>query len=118
MADFAKIEKIDIHFHLHSENTDFVTLARQDRFSFLNVATQSSGPEVMAQKHKTVLLQHKANPDRVTAVSSFSMAGWDDADWQQKTIRFLDDTFDRGAVGVKVWKNIGMVVRDKMASWS
>jgi predicted TIM-barrel fold metal-dependent hydrolase len=41
------------------------------------------------------------------------MAGWDEPDWQEKTIRYLDGTFAKGAVGVKVWKNIGMEFRDK-----
>lgn len=113
MGDFATVEKIDIHFHLHSENTDFVAMARRDRFSFLNIATPSAGPEVMAQKHRTVFLQFQANPDRVAPVSSFSTDGWDDPDWQQQTIRFLNETFAKGAVGVKVWKNIGMVDRDR-----
>ena len=113
MDDFAAIEKIDIHFHLHTDNTDFVAMARRDRFGFLNIATQSAGPEVMELKHRTIFLQYQANPDRVAPVSSFSMDGWDQPDWQQKTIRFLDDTFQQGAVGVKVWKNIGMDVRDK-----
>jgi predicted TIM-barrel fold metal-dependent hydrolase len=113
LEDFATIEKIDIHFHLHTENADFVTLARRDRFSFLNIATQSAGPDVMEQKHKTMFLQYRTNPDRIAPVSSFSMEGWDDPDWQQQTIRSLDGTFAKGAVGVKVWKNIGMVTRDK-----
>ena len=111
--DFATIEKVDIHFHLHSANTDFVAMARRDRFCFLNIATQSDVAEVMKRKHETIFLQYRANPDRVAPVSSFSMDGWDEPDWQERTIRFLDDTFQKGAVGVKVWKNIGMVVRDK-----
>ena len=113
MKDFDTIEKVDIHFHLHSDKTDFVALSRRDRFRFLNIATQSADAETMKQKHDTIFIQLHASPDRVAAVSSFSMDGWDDADWQPRTIRFLDSTFDKGAVGVKVWKNIGMVVRDK-----
>ena len=112
-ADFAKVEKIDIHFHLHSADTKFMELAKRDRFSILNIATQSAPADVMREKHRTIFLQHAAHPDRVAPVSSFSMDGWDDDDWQQKTIQFLDDTFEKGAVGVKVWKNIGMVFRDK-----
>lgn len=110
--DFADVEKIDIHCHLHMTSTDFVALARKDRFSFLNIATQSVGPEEMRQRLETVLLQHRANPDRVAAVTSFSMEGWDQPDWQQRTIQALDESFAQGAVGVKVWKNIGMVARD------
>ena len=111
--DFSKVEKIDIHFHLHSENTEFMELAQRDRFSILNIATQSAPADVMREKHRTMFLQHAAHPTRVAPVSSFSMDGWGDPDWQRKTIEFLDQTFEKGAVGVKVWKNIGMVVRDR-----
>lgn len=112
-ADFAKIEKVDIHFHLHSEDTRFMELARKDRFSILNIATQSAPADVMRQKHRSIFLQYEAHPDRVAPVSSFSMEGWDAPNWHEKTIQFLDSTFERGAVGVKVWKNIGMVFRDQ-----
>lgn len=111
--DFAKVEKIDIHFHLHIDDARFMELAAKDRFCILNIATQSAPAEVMRVKHRTIFAQYKAHPDRVAPVSSFSMDGWDDADWQRKTIAFLDDTFAQGAVGVKVWKNIGMEFRDR-----
>ena len=111
--DFTKVEKIDIHFHLHTDDTSFVELAKRDRFKLLNIATQSAPADVMREKHRTIFLQHEANPDHATPVSSFSMDGWDEPDWQENTIRFLNKTFENGAVGVKVWKNIGMVVRDK-----
>ncbi len=86
--DFTRVEKIDIHFHLHTENTDFVTLARRDRFSFLNIATQSAGPDVMEQKHKTMFLQYGANPDRIACVSSFSMDGWDDRSYFRRNPQY------------------------------
>lgn len=112
--DFSTIEKIDCHFHLHSDDIRFMELAAKDRFSVVNIATQSAPPEVMREKHRTLFVQRAANPDRIAAISSFSMEGWDDKKtWQAETIAFLDDTFERGAVGVKVWKNIGMVFRDQ-----
>ncbi len=113
VEDFTKVEKIDIHFHLHNDTPGFVELAERDRFSFLNIATQSSPADVMREKHRTIFALYQAYPHRVAPVSSFSMDGWDGSDWQQKTVRFLDETFDKGAVGVKVWKNIGMVARDQ-----
>lgn len=110
--DFSKVDKIDIHFHLHSDNVEFVRQTQRDQFRFLNIATQTSPPDVMREKHRTMFLQYDAFPDRTAPVSSFSMDGWDQPDWQAKTIQFLDETFAKGAVGVKVWKNIGMVARN------
>ena len=113
VGDFSKLEKIDIHFHLHSDDTRFMELAAKDRFSILNIATQSARADVMREKHRTIFAQQKAHPNRVAPVSSFSMEGWDEDDWPEKTKAFLDETFEKGAVGVKVWKNIGMVFRNK-----
>ncbi|HEX9652122.1 MAG TPA: amidohydrolase family protein, partial [bacterium] len=57
-------------------------------------------------------LTHKQNhPDLIAFASTFSMAGWDEPDWQEKVMRRLDDSFAKGAVAVKVWKNIGMEFR-------
>lgn len=41
------------------------------------------------------------------------MQGWDEPDWQEKTTAHLKNAFEKGAIGVKVWKNIGMEFKDK-----
>jgi predicted TIM-barrel fold metal-dependent hydrolase len=112
-ADYDDIDKIDLHAHIHAEDGEFVDLARQDRFRFVNIATHAADPDEMRMRHETVFTQLEAHPDRVLAVVSFPMQGWDDDDWVEGTIRYLDEAFDRGAVGVKVWKNIGMEFRDR-----
>lgn len=113
MDDYYSVEKIDIHVHIHTENTDFVTLTKRDHFRFVNISVQSTeDPIVMEQRLRTTLLQYRANADLIAPVSSFSMTGWEEPDWQEKTIHHLDETFAAGAIGVKIWKNIGMVARD------
>jgi predicted TIM-barrel fold metal-dependent hydrolase len=46
-------------------------------------------------------------------VTSFQVDRWNEPAWEQETLRLLDDSFRKGAVGVKVWKNVGMELRDK-----
>ncbi len=111
--DFDRVDKIDLHAHIHAEDGRFVEAAKGDRFRFVNIATYNADPDEMRMRHETVFTQLEAHSDRVIAVSSFPMEGWDDDDWQDRTIRYLDETFERGAVGVKVWKNIGMEFRDR-----
>jgi len=111
--DYYRVDKIDVHAHIRTEDPRFVELAKRDRFRFVNIVTDSSGPEELRQRHFAAFAQLKAHPDRVMVASTFPMDGWDEPDWQEKTIRFLDETFAKGAVAVKVWKNIGMVFRDK-----
>ena len=62
--DFAKVEKIDIHFHLHSDDLDFIELAKRDRFSILNIATQSAPADVMREKHRIPETDRRVNPIR------------------------------------------------------
>jgi predicted TIM-barrel fold metal-dependent hydrolase len=112
-ADFDSVEKIDFHAHIHARDGEFVDQAREDGFRFVDIATHAADPEEMRMRHETVFTQLAAHPDRVVAVVSFPMAGWDDEGWTERTIRYLDDAFERGAVGVKVWKNIGMEFRDE-----
>ena len=111
--DYHRVDKIDFHAHIHQHGDDFVELAESDRFRFVNIATHSADPEEMRVRHETVFAQLAARPDRVIAVSSFPMAGWDDPGWQERTIAYLEETFERGAVAVKLWKNIGMELEDR-----
>lgn len=112
MDDYPRVEKIDIHFHMRTDDTSFVDLAREDRFRFLNIVVHTIDPDALAERHRTSFVQHEAHPDRVAVASAFPMAGWDEPDWVANTIRHLDATFEKGAVAVKVWKNIGMQSRD------
>lgn len=113
MDDYYTVEKIDAHFHLRTRNTDFVTLAKEDKFRFVNIAVHSNSSVEMEFRLRTTFLQLQAHPERIAAASAFPMAGWDAPDWQKTTIAHLDATFEKGAVAVKVWKNIGMEFRDR-----
>ena len=112
MADFATVDKIDLHFHMAAMDSELIEKAEPDRFRFLNIVVDSQGPLMLRQRLKTGTFLHKAHPGRVALASAFSMEGWDKADWEQKTLTHLGKTFQNGAVGIKVWKNIGMVHRN------
>jgi hypothetical protein len=113
MEDFAKVAKIDAHAHIQTRDPGFVRLAKDDGFRFINIAVHSNSRIEMEFRHRTAFLQHTENPERVAVAASFPMAGWDDADWVERIIAYLDGAIAKGAVAVKVWKNIGMDLRDK-----
>ncbi len=113
MEDYHRIEKIDSHFHIRTVDPAFVELAEADRFKFLNVVVHDNDPVQLEQKHQASFAQKKAHPSQIEVASAFPMRGWDQPDWIQKTIEYLDHTFEQGAVSVKVWKNIGMEFRDQ-----
>lgn len=112
MDDFASVQKIDIHAHIHTDDLDFVSLSKRDAFRFVNMAVWSGAAAENLEKHRTMWIQYEAMPDRTAPVCSFPIENWDDENWEKITIEYLQEQFDRGAVGVKIWKNIGMVLRD------
>ena len=112
MDDFTRVEKIDVHFHIRTDDPGLVDLARKEQFRFLNVVVHVPDAGELAERHRVSFAQQKAHPAHIAVASAFPLAGWDDPSWAANTIRYLDQTFEKGAVAVKVWKDIGMVFRD------
>ena len=113
MADYNSVEKINTHVHIRMDDTTFLNLAAIDNFRVLNVSVNSpSAPSVEKQRDISVRLIN-SYPKRISYATTFSIQNWDSETWQQETLNFLKGSFDMGAIGVKVWKNIGMALKDK-----
>ena len=55
---------------------------------------------------------HAAQPDRIAWATSFTVTNWGEADWAKAANATIDDGFVGGAVAVKIWKDVGMVLKD------
>lgn len=112
MDDFSSVEKIDTHIHILTESTAFAEQARDDKFSMLNVSVDVPDYPGVLEQQRLSLFQIKQNPDRIQYLTAFDLVGWDSIDWTGKTIAQLKTSFEYGALGIKIWKNIGMVYKD------
>lgn len=113
LEDFAKVEKFDTHIHIRTPDSTFLKQAEEDNFRLvdINVDGPSSPP---IEKQQAMALEHvKDFPERTVLATTFTIKNWKDPRWQEKTLAYLQDAFAKGAVGVKVWKNIGMELKDK-----
>lgn len=113
--DFKLMTKIDIHCHISVERHAFMDQALEYNFRILTINTDATEDlkQSIDEQERMAILQRDAFPGHLAYLATFSMYGWDNDDWQQKTIQHLGKSFAKGAIGVKVWKNIGMVARDK-----
>jgi predicted TIM-barrel fold metal-dependent hydrolase len=107
------MEKIDIHCHISVERHTFMELAVADNFRILTINTDAFLHPTIEEQQEFALKQIKAFPKNLHYLTAFNLKGWDEPGWQEKTIAYLDDSFKKGAIGIKVWKNIGMVEKDK-----
>jgi hypothetical protein len=112
MADFASVDKVDIHVHINTFDTALIDQAAADHFRLLTINVDYPDFPPLAEQRRVAHALVAAHPDTLAYAAAFSMQGWDEPGWQQGVIRELDSEFAHGAVGVKVWKNIGMVIRD------
>jgi len=114
LADFAKAKKIDVHTHVWTDRNTFVVQAKKDNFRMLNIVVDlSKGQEFVEEQFDYCVDQKKAYPEEFEIATAFSIADWDNPDFTKNTIVWLDKCFAEGAIAVKIWKNIGMVFRDK-----
>jgi predicted TIM-barrel fold metal-dependent hydrolase len=112
MADFASVEKVDIHVHINSSDSALIDQAAADHFRLLDINVDYPDFPPLAEQRRVAHALIAAHPERVAYAATFSMQGWDEPGWQQHVIKELDSEFAQGAVAVKVWKNIGMDFRD------
>jgi len=112
--DFDQVEKVDTHVHIRTERDAFVEQARKDNFKLVTIVVDhSDGMQDVREQFRYGILQSNEHPDEIACVTAFSAKEWDEPDWAQQSLQWLDSCFEAGAIGVKVWKNIGMVQRDQ-----
>ena len=111
MDDFPTVKKIDTHVHLNAESPALAEQAIADNFKLLTVNVDVPR-ETLENQKKYALQQIKQHPDRVDFLTAFTLVNWDSANWSANIIEQLAGDFEQGALGIKLWKNIGMVEKD------
>ncbi len=111
--DFASVEKYDSHLHLNINETSFIKLSVQDNFKLItiNVDVASEFPTIEEQEDVAIKLS-KTFPGSVNYACTFCVKNFNDDNWINETIDCLKKSFSKGAIAVKVWKNIGMELKD------
>lgn len=113
--DFSSVLKIDSHVHLNSDKGYFEEQAKKDNFILITLNVDHSDSVSVNKQLANALLSVNKYPGKVFygATFFFDTAGWGTQDWSKKVISHLEKDISGGAVSVKLWKNIGMTVRDR-----
>jgi len=111
-SDFSRVEKIDTHVHLHGSLPQFMKRAQADGFRLLTVNVNYSTFPPLAQQRADALALKRAYPERVAFAATFDATDSKQTGWLGRVQDQLKQDLAQGAVGVKVWKDIGMQQRD------
>jgi len=114
--DFASTPKIDAHVHINSDDGVFEKQAYADNFILISLNVDHGDSANIRKQFEHASASALKNPGRVFFGPTFlfDTSGWGSSGWAGKIIdQLAKDLNTPGAVTVKIWKNIGMVVRDR-----
>lgn len=114
---FAEFPKADVHVHLETTDDAFVRIVEENNFKLLTLVTQAAPQPVIEKEYLLAKNLHDLHPGTIGFATTFTMDGFGTEGWLQHTLDWLQKSFDDGAAGVKVWKDIGMVFRDRDSSF-
>lgn len=115
-ADFQSALKIDSHVHIRSDDGTFEDIAASDNFILISPNVDHGDSADLRIQQAFASASARKYPSRVFFEPSFwfDTAGYGKPGWSENIIEQLGkDLAEPGAVGVKIWKNIGMVLRDR-----
>lgn len=111
-ADFLREAKIDAHVHDNVADRRFPDIARRDGFELLSINVDDPDFPPIDVQARIAQAKHARDASHYQFATTFSMKGFGTPGWTERTIRTIDAAVAKGAVAVKVWKNVGMVEHD------
>lgn len=112
-ADYFKVPKIDAHVHFSTTDARILGRAAEGNLKFITINVNSATDVSLQHDTAVVLVRKFPRQIHYLATFAFDTAAWNAGTWQQQTLAELEKYTAGGAVGVKLWKNIGMVERDR-----
>jgi len=110
----AAFEKIDVHTHYFAPRSYLVPMLERwhVRAVILNY-TMGEPDSLVRRRWEGVLALAHGVPDRFLVATTFDPTAIDRPDFAARTLAQLRNDVAGGAVMLKVWKDVGLVVRDR-----
>ena len=111
-----KMPKIDAHAHIGGMSPGhlraFLAFLEKYNLRWLNISVGGMDWGRLSRQIGSAQALHAAHPERIAWATSFTVTNWGQADWAESANATIDDGFAGGAVAVKIWKDVGMVLKD------
>lgn len=108
---------IDAHVHLNTTSTEKMELALKNNVSFLSINTNIPFFESIEDQEKVILDLKEKYPGMIQYITSFDFRDWGKDHFAQGAIAQIKRGLANGAVGVKIWKDVGFELHDPSGSF-
>ena len=112
--------RIDAHAHLLKDASVLYQLFDRLNLHVLNICVVDKyerGDEQAEPQHAMAVKVFHNSQRRVAWCSTFDPQDWETPEFAQRVIRQLDQTFQKGAIAVKIYKSIGMELKSKSGKY-
>ena len=110
-ADFIKSPKYDAHIHYHTFDDLFVRKAKKANLSLLAINTDFDFLPIDTQFEISQFL-HRRYPQSFDFIGTFDASTFASKTFAEDAVEYIKKYMSAGARGIKIWKNIGMVLKN------
>jgi predicted TIM-barrel fold metal-dependent hydrolase len=121
LNEFSALEPIDTHTHIYKSDPAFFAMLKKLHLHILDIVDVSDNgdPERtnLKKEQSDVFTVANDSHGHAAVCTTFDAYRFNDSDFQSIAIKKLDESFKEGAIAVKVWKNVGMEVKDAQGNY-
>jgi len=113
---FAAMQPIDVHVHVFKTDPAFQALLERLHLKLLNILVVDdtlSYRKQLAPQIADALTLVKSSHGHIAWCTTFDPYKFHDASFGAETVKQLDRDFAQGAVAAKIWKNVGMEIKNR-----
>ncbi len=120
LAGFAKILPIDAHTHIYKNDPELLAFFEHLDMRAINICViddRDPDSKGLEPQRSQVLVVCRTTRGRAAFATTFDPYGFEQTGFAARTIRQIDDDFAHGAVAVKIYKVMGMEMKNKAGKW-
>ena len=110
MISLESFPKIDAHFHSTSYDPIYEKFAKEYNVRYVNINTDAKMFPSIEEQEAVALMYIEKHKEYFAYIASFEMNNWENEGWYKKVFAHINQSVQKGAVGIKIWKNIGMEI--------
>ena len=115
-SDFIKSPKYNAHIHYHTFDDLFLRKAKRINMSLLTINTDLNLLPIDTQFEVSQSL-HERHPESFNYLCTFDSTAFASEEFAENTIKHIKNCMEAGAKGVKIWKNIGMLLKNERGEY-
>ena len=107
---FERLRKIDVHSHIYEDMPVVNAMLRRINLRVVNISNPGTDGHLEFM-HRFNAALVKRHPDIFSFASTFDLTTRNQPEYGARVAKALDETFAQGAVMVKIWKEVGLELK-------